>query len=53
MAANVGNRSSVLASSSLSCPWRICPGHQKIPGTRSPPSQVDILNPRNGAALPP
>ena len=50
---NVGRRSIVAATASLTEPAGTWPGHQARVGTRTPPSQVEPLPPRSGPALPP
>ncbi len=50
---NVGRRSIVPATASQTLPGAILPGHQARVGTRTPPSHVLPLPPRNGPALPP
>ena len=47
------NRSIVQASSWVTVPGRIRPGHQAMPGSRMPPSHVEPLPSRNGPADPP
>src|SRR4051812_32692378 len=49
----VGNKSSEEASSCVTTPDLIFPGHHAMPGSRIPPSQVLFLPSRNGPAEPP
>ena len=53
IATQVGNRSIVPATASLTLFGAILPGHQARVGSRTPPSQVLPLPPRSGLALPP
>ena len=48
---HVGNRSIVPATAPQVVPGLMCPGHQAMVGTRTPPSQVLPLLPRSGPAV--
>ena len=49
----VGSTSISLITASQEAPGAILPGHQAMVGSRTPPSQVEVLPPRKGPATPP